>query len=145
MTLSKNKGFTFIELMVVISIIAVLFGAGIATYTSANKRSRDARRKSDLEQVRSALEMFRADEGSYPIQGCIAKCNINVSDLTDIAIYIAELPVDPNGSEYRYQPRNWTSGKAYTYCLYAKLETTTAPDLSGCPASGSFNYAVKNP
>lgn len=140
-----KKGYTLIELVVAITIIALLFTAGVVSYTKANERSRDARRMSDLEQVRSALEMYRADNGSYPIQSCTAPCNINVSDLTDIATYISEFPVDPNGSEYRYRPGNWTSGKAYTYCLYAKLETTTAPDLSGCAASGSFNYAVKNP
>lgn len=148
MTLSKNKGFTFIELMVVISIIAILLGAGIATYTSANKRSRDARRKSDLEQVRSALEMFRADNGSYPDAGCSTEsCGVvNLTTLPLTPEYMPSIPIDPDGiKEYKYRPTNKGTGTTfYGYCLYGNVEQGTGY-LTECDDTANYNYEVKNP
>lgn len=150
----KMKGFTFIELMVVISIMAILVGAGIVTYTGTNKRSRDARRKTDIEQVRSALEMYRADNGSYPIQICADEsCPIEVVDLTELDNYLPKYPSDPDGTtQYLYYPKNIQPvggvDKAFAYCLYAVLEQTTVDDLSGCTdirPDSSGDYAVKNP
>ena len=54
----KNKGFTFVEIMVTAAIIAVLAAVGMVSYENANKKVRDGRRKADLEQIRVALEMY---------------------------------------------------------------------------------------
>lgn len=62
----KKNGFTFVELLVVITIIAVLFAAGIASYTTISMNSRNARRSADLEAIRQALEMCRSIDGIYP-------------------------------------------------------------------------------
>lgn len=62
----KRKGFTLIELMVVMAIIALLAMIGGAAYISAQKRGRNARRAADIQQIRSALEMARTDKGMYP-------------------------------------------------------------------------------
>jgi general secretion pathway protein G len=61
-----KKGFTFVELLVVITIIGVLASIGVVTYSSANKKSRDGKRMADVEQIRAALEMYRADNDAYP-------------------------------------------------------------------------------
>lgn len=63
----KQKGFTFIELLVVITIIAVVFAAGVVSYTAISKNSRNARRGADLEAIRQALEMCRSIDGEYPV------------------------------------------------------------------------------
>ena len=52
-------------LLVVIVIISILIGMSVFGIQGARKNSRDARRKSDLEQLRSALELYRADNGGY--------------------------------------------------------------------------------
>lgn len=62
----KKNGFTFVELLVVITIIAVIFSAGVVSYTQISKNSRNARRSADLEAIRQALEMCRSIDGLYP-------------------------------------------------------------------------------
>jgi len=60
--------FTLIEILVVTTIIGILTAAGATAYSMMGKTSRDARRKADLEQIRSALEMYRSNStsSSYP-------------------------------------------------------------------------------
>lgn len=62
----KERGFTIIELLVVFSIIAVLGALILASLTSAQKGSRDARRRSDLKQYQTALVAYYADKGTLP-------------------------------------------------------------------------------
>lgn len=62
----QTKGFTFIELLVVITIIGIIFAAGIVSFTTITTRSRDTRRKADLEAIRQSLEICRSITGSYP-------------------------------------------------------------------------------
>lgn len=62
----QEKGFTFVELLVVITIIGVIFASGIVAFTSITTRSRDTRRRSDLEAIRQSLEMCRSLAGVYP-------------------------------------------------------------------------------
>jgi type IV pilus assembly protein PilA len=61
-----KQGFTLIEILIVAIIIALLAAVGAVTYTSVNRSSRDARRKADLEQMRTAFEQWRSDNSSYP-------------------------------------------------------------------------------
>ena len=49
------QGFTLIEVLVAATILAVLAAGAIVSYTSVNQKSRDSRRMSDVEQVRSYL------------------------------------------------------------------------------------------
>lgn len=151
-----KRGYTLVELMVAISILALLFAAGVATYSKATQRSRDATRKSDVEQMRSALEMYRADNGYYPPKSCIEPCNsyyqIDDTNLGELTGYIQKFPTDPLGAFYYYKPSNIvvtpSPSKAYGYCIYAILELASTDDLSGCTdknVSSTGDYAVKNP
>lgn len=63
----SNRGFTFIELIVVVTIMALLSGVGAVSYTQFNKQARDAKRKTDLETMRSSLELYKSTYGKYPI------------------------------------------------------------------------------
>ena len=62
----KSRGFTLIELMVVISIIGLLSSVILATLNSAKYSANDARRFSDLRQMEKALDTYYADNGKYP-------------------------------------------------------------------------------
>ena len=61
----KNRAFTLIEVLVVATIIGVLVTVTAVSFANSQKRSRDARRKADLETVRQALVLYRQDHGSY--------------------------------------------------------------------------------
>ena len=62
----SRRGFTLIELVVVISILAILSGVLVPRVTNHLKSARDARRLADIKAVRSAIEQYYMDKGSYP-------------------------------------------------------------------------------
>lgn len=109
----KNKGFTLIELLVVVAIIGLLSSVVLASLNSARGKARDAKRKQDMVQIRTALELYYHDYGSYPLAygGGWAGYSVNncngtqgtLSGATGYIInlaptYIPNLPIDPSGS-----------------------------------------------
>lgn len=64
---SNPHGFTLVELLVVISIIAVLSIIGITVFTGTQKSARDARRRSDVDAISKALETHYVFSTGYPI------------------------------------------------------------------------------
>lgn len=65
--LMRNKGFTLVELIIVILIIALLSVIGMSTYTTVQVDARNSKRKSDLKEIQSALEIYRGEHGLYPV------------------------------------------------------------------------------
>src|SRR3990167_8962875 len=117
----KKHGFTLIELLVTMSIIAILAAIGLSSSAFSQKRARDARRKADLESVRSALEIYRADNSAtgYPTE--------NYSGLSGFLTpnYISVMPLDPkNVSPYSYTYAG--GGNAYTLCANQLEQTATS-------------------
>ena len=64
---TNKKGFTLVELLVVISIIGILSSLSTASVNIARKKSRDAKRQSDISQVQLALYLYFDDNLSFPI------------------------------------------------------------------------------
>ena len=62
---TKKKGFTLIEMLIVIVIIGILAAALIPRLSSARGRANDVARKADLAQVASALVSYQIDNGKY--------------------------------------------------------------------------------
>jgi len=60
------NGFTLFELLVTISIIAVLTAVAVVSYGGLNKKTRDSRRMADLEKIRISLEAARQIGSTYP-------------------------------------------------------------------------------
>ena len=104
---SKSKiGFTLIELLVVIAIIGVLASIVLASLNNARRKSRDARRITDVKQIQLALElMFDANLGSDGVIGGTTGLSYpgNGGLGTLAPAYIASVPNDPStGTAYRY-------------------------------------------
>lgn len=133
---SSKSGFTLIEILVAMTIVAVLMGLALVSYQGARKSARDGKRKVDLEQVRSALEMCRADTGSYP-----AAIYNSVTCAT--STYLSQTPKDPVSQTNYY----YLLGTANSYTLCAALEVSGVDNSCGSATCGSTacNYKVTNP
>ena len=83
--LRSARGFTMVELLVVISIIVILAAMGMAQYSNSVIRAREAVLKEDLFRMRDAIDQYYADKMKYP------------SSLDDLVTdgYLRELPTDP--------------------------------------------------
>lgn len=81
----KQKGFTLMELLVVMTIIAILATIGLAGYRHKTTVAKEAVLKEDLFQFRNSLEQYRADRGKLPS---------SLQPLKDLG-FLREIPVDP--------------------------------------------------
>lgn len=63
---TNHSGFTIVELLIVIVVIAVLAGISIVAFSGVQQRARDMSRNSAVTQIRKALETYRAEHGRYP-------------------------------------------------------------------------------
>jgi general secretion pathway protein G len=107
MKASKTRGFTIIEIMVVVLIIGILAALIAPNVLSRIDEARVTKTKADLKSIEAALELYRLDNFRYPTtdQGLKAL----VSNPNDASVrnwraegYLKQLPKDPWGNEYRY-------------------------------------------
>jgi prepilin-type N-terminal cleavage/methylation domain-containing protein len=63
----KKRGFTLIEILIVIALIGVLSAVVLSSLNTSRLKARDAQRRSSLDQVKVALELYHNDYGNYPI------------------------------------------------------------------------------
>lgn len=132
----KRSGFTLIELLVVISIVAILSALLMANFIGVRQRSRDATRKSDLQNLRQALELYRADTGSYPASITCGTSLTNPDDAT--VIYMQEIPCDPISSSSQTEYQYSFNAATNTYTVQACLENSADADNEiNCQTSGS--------
>lgn len=140
--LKNRKGFTLIELLVVIAIIGLLATISIISLNSARVKARDTRRKADLKQIYTALQMYYDENGKYPPAGSCAygsNCYIYSTSgknwFAALSPWMATQPIDPvnNGvvtwvdGGYRYIYGNVTAdGQGFD--LIAQLENISDPD-----------------
>ena len=110
--MQKNqKGFTIIELLVVIVIIGILVALALPNLFSAQARGRDTDRKNELKNLQTKLETHFNDNGAYPA----GLANLNPVPST-------EETQDPRNVNYGYT----LTGGSYT--LTTTLENTDDPD-----------------
>ena len=64
---NTNQGFTIVELLIVIVVVAILAAISIATYTNINNRAYDSAIQSDLNQMSKTVKLFNAEHGRYPV------------------------------------------------------------------------------
>ena len=144
---SSGKGFTLMELLIVIAILGILVAMGLTSFMSAQKKSRDTKRKNDLRQITIAMEAYFNDKGTYPasssdgkIMGCYpddASLCAWGSEFKDknSTTYMLTLPADINNSRYFYI----AGAGGSSYQLYARIENTLDSDV---PKNGSAHPRI---
>jgi prepilin-type N-terminal cleavage/methylation domain-containing protein len=142
----KNKGFTLIELLVVIAIIGILSSVVLASLNTARQKGRDARRLSDVKQIRTAMDLYYDTGQSYPLSIGNASSSVLIT-----GGYISTIPVDPStGASYSYAPLATSGGATEctttpceSYVIAAVLESANNVvldnDTDENPITGSFD------
>jgi general secretion pathway protein G len=125
---TARRGFTLIELVVILSILAILSGVLVPRVGSHLRSSRDARRLADIQAIREAVEQYHLDRGAFPpanTNSAFGGWDVsNDGDFIQVLCdygYLEETPRDPINDE-TYQ---------YRYYVYP-------PGSYGCRGSGSF-------
>jgi len=113
-----KKAFTLVELLVVIAIIGILSTLSVVALNSARAKARDARRLSDIKQIRTALDMYYDSAGIYPTS-LIPGSPLSYNGLD----FLAKVPDDPLSSQH-YIYAQTENGQNYT--IDFTLETKSA-------------------
>ncbi|MFA6250768.1 MAG: prepilin-type N-terminal cleavage/methylation domain-containing protein [Candidatus Shapirobacteria bacterium] len=134
----KNQGFTLVELLVTVTIIAVITVVAMVSYGGTVAKSRDSRRMSDLEKIRIAAEMAKQTGVTYPA---------TVGGM-QTGGYLQQIPLDPGSYDYYYLRG---AANLFTYELCAHIENVGSTNCSGgcgnCGnnCGGACNYRLTNP
>lgn len=132
----KKKGFTLIELMVVVAIIGILSLVAISTYNSVQSRTRDGRRRGDIDAILKALEVNRTT---------------TYQPLANSQFAQGSIPADPSNRTPKYcilastnyttpeKPTEWSVTDTCPTTLWAPIPRTV---LSQPPATDTTNFQL---
>lgn len=141
----SNRGFTLIEMLIVVAIIGILSALILVGLSSFRMRGRDARRIADVKQVQNALEIYYTKNLKYPtVNGGAADTRWDdlTTQITGAGVGISQLPKDPLSSDpylYDYQSCN----NNQNYVIGVKLEdvnNTALRDSITGTSSGSCSF-----
>ncbi|MDP2918064.1 MAG: prepilin-type N-terminal cleavage/methylation domain-containing protein [bacterium] len=126
---NTRKGFTLIELLVVIAIIGLLATIVSVSVNNARVKARDAKRKSDILSIITALAIYYDTHGAYPANSYGGSCGtaLSGSDLISTGLradgLISAMPTVPSNSGTcgnAYYSGTWNSAQAVA--IFTKLE-----------------------
>ena len=154
----RTQGFTIVELLIVIVVIAILAAITIVAFNGVQARARDSERRSDFSHLQKAIEMYMADNGEYPYCGASNATAVTSCEISGLAArltpkYMSAIPQDPinvTNLQYFYargwkksSPTGHTRTDSYQdYSMGMRLET----EACGCSGAwgSQINYMVGN-
>jgi len=136
-TSESRRGFTIIELLVVVAVIALIAAAVLATLSSARTKSRDARRLADIKSIQTALDLYVTNARVFPNPTAPEGLCLTGSDAVSTQLIntssIAAMPQDPlqNCSDNFHYHYASTDGSTYTISFY--VEGGNVPGITNLP------------
>lgn len=122
----SNKGFTIVELLIVIVVIAILAAITIVAYNGLQNRAKASEASTGLAQAKKKLELYKVDNGAYPTTGNLASAGVANSDVS-----------------FQY------TSDGTTYCITGtagnisyKASDSTSPSAGGCAGHGVGGVAA---
>lgn len=146
---AKRTGFTIVELLIVIVVIAILAAISVVAYNGIQARSQDAKRLADVASIQKALEFYKSENGVYPAvaySGSGQQSGWEVSSkeasggfLSGLTAYgfSSGVPVDPinNSTESTFTEAQSAGRFGYYYYRYA-------PGAGGCSTTKGDFYIL---
>jgi len=165
---AHQSGFTLVELLVTIAVIATIIGLALPNFLGARSRARDTRRKGEINQLKTALQLYYNDYKIYPpaanggsgkinyIAGCgtggttlcPASCTVAFASGATTGcdtVYMTKFPGEFGTSMFYYQKNGGAD-----YCLKGSLENPSDSDIASswarcsgkCSGLSGTDYAV---
>lgn len=120
------KGFTIVELLIVIVVIGILAALVLNSFTGAQAKARDSRRATDITAIKKAIELYKAENSVYPAVCGADNSGCSASLLaTPLTPYTQNIPQDPQLPSRRY---DYVRGPIAndSYALYVRYEAKPA-------------------
>lgn len=111
--MTRNRGFSLIELLLVLAIIGFLVAVLVPSVGNFGAQAKEKSVKADLNTLKAAVEMYRVNNGSFPAQ---ATWETALQGETNRLI--DAVPVDPYSGSAKYQYKLDTTGR-HTYVIYS--------------------------
>lgn len=133
----EKKAFTFIEVLVVLIVIAIISSAGFVIYSKSRRHARDAARVSDVAQLQVALAAYHRDLGVYP-----SVITLGTTFSAGSTVYMNQIPTYPKpvdapcpaNSTYTYTPGASYLSYAITFCISSPVSNLSPGQLIATPA-----------
>jgi general secretion pathway protein G len=137
---SGEEGFTLIEMMVVVAIIAILVAILVPNFIRARAQAQTAACEANLKEIATALELYQTDHEQYPTGN---NTPVTTSD-PDLAPYLRQTPVDPvnPAGQYEFTVQNPSSGTAsYTITCPGQHDPGTMTAIGGSTGAAHIQYS----
>lgn len=129
-------GFTLIELLVTISIIGIILGIVSVSFSTAQKNTRDSRRKGDLAAIQKSVEQCYVLNNEYPDEVDVVPGSALICGTRTTMTSVPDDPKNTGGYVYTYT----VSADNLNFCLCAELEKLGSGNANSVGVAGVCSY-----